>query len=275
MRIPILRPVLRPLMRFLLGAIAIPLFRLFLRKVIRLQDMDEELEKDLEEWFRGAILLLAATRNMEHLLFGWLPLDLDGKDQWVGVMFRLLLAIGVIETMPDQELFAVIHGGPPPIKYTREKGVRGWLREMRNNFGAIATGLACQHLNRWSPVLAIMAAITAGWVGWICYVLAIVQYLIIGLVTSKDKAVGVLSEFDRQVAMRRRAIIEEFHLEEDDRRQRTDSEFHDPDDDFEEAYETIRDDVEPELSHEYYRCGSVRKKFETEPDKPGLQTAVS
>ncbi|MCH8830110.1 MAG: hypothetical protein IID45_11090, partial [Planctomycetes bacterium] len=41
---------------------------------------------------------------------------------------------------------------------------------------------------------------------------AIVQYLIIGLVTSRDKALNVLSEFDRQVALRRREIIDEFDL---------------------------------------------------------------
>ena len=40
----------------------------------------------------------------------------------------------------------------------------------------------------------------------------ILQYLIIGLVTSRDKALNVLNEFDRQVAIRRRELIEEFEL---------------------------------------------------------------
>ena len=51
-------------------------------------------------------------------------------------------------------------------------------------------------------------------VGWTCYLLAITQYLIIGLVTSRDRAMDVLSEFDRAVAQRRRELIEEFHLAE-------------------------------------------------------------
>ena len=51
-------------------------------------------------------------------------------------------------------------------------------------------------------------------VGWVCYLLAITQYLIIGLVTSRDRAMDVLSEFDRAVAQRRREIIEEFELDE-------------------------------------------------------------
>ncbi|MEJ7595414.1 MAG: hypothetical protein WKF77_28175, partial [Planctomycetaceae bacterium] len=47
-------------------------------------------------------------------------------------------------------------------------------------------------------------------VGWICYLLAITQYLIIGLVTRRDKALDMLSEFDRAVADRRKELVEEF-----------------------------------------------------------------
>jgi hypothetical protein len=78
-------------------------------------------------------------------------------------------------------------------------------------------------LNRSSPVLAIMAVIFGGdphvpeeathrLVGWICYGAAISQYLIIGLVTSRDKVLDALSEFDRQVALRRQELVEEFDL---------------------------------------------------------------
>ena len=211
---PILRPVLRPLTRFLVGMIAIPLFRLFLRRVVRLQDLDAELEKDLEQWFRGSLLLLVATANMEAVLFDWVPLD--WKDGWIPVALRLLLAVGVIEAMPDQELFAIIHPGPPKLKFSKKQG---YLRELREQCWPICRGLLCQHLNRSSPVFAIMAAVFGGergetlWtVGWVCYGFAIVQYLIIGLVTSRDKALDVLSEFDRKVAVRRREIIEEFDI---------------------------------------------------------------
>ena len=58
-------------------------------------------------------------------------------------------------------------------------------------------------------------------VGWICYLMAIVQYLIIGLVTSRDRAVDVLNEFDRAVARRRQELIEEFSLDEAEHQQET------------------------------------------------------
>lgn len=258
MRAPLLRSVLRPITRVLIGAIAIPIFRFILRHVFRLQEMDEELEKDLEEWFRGSLLLLAATANMEHLLFGW-AMQWD----WFTIGLRLLLAIGVVEAMPDQELFAVIHPGPPKLKTGR-----GMFRDAWQKKWDILRGVVCQHLNRSSPVLAIMAAIFGAqvsaahfdkmeaelatelrrsfvtrmskeeaaqqaktqaraqveiaeqraWeqftVGWVCYGLAISQYLIMGLVTSRDRAMDVLSEFDRAVAQRRRELVEEFDLED-------------------------------------------------------------
>ena len=201
-------PIFRPLVRFLVGVIAIPLFKLFVKKITRQRQLDAELEKDLEQWFRGSLLLLAATANMEHALFGWVPLRLDAEDAWVGIIMRLMLAIGVTEAMPDQELFSVIHPGPPKLKFP--KGKR-WLA-CREQLRPFFKGLVCQHLNRSSQVFAIMTAIFTGWVGWICYVLAIVQYLIIGLVTSRDKAFDVLSEFDQQVQLRRRWLIDELQL---------------------------------------------------------------
>ena len=271
MNLPLFRSVLRPITRVIVGVIAIPIFRFILRRVFRLQDLDDELEKDLEEWFRGALLLLAASANMEHLLFGWMEQVewLDRMD-WLTMGLRLMLAIGVIEAMPDQELFAVIHPGPPKIKPGKSIFKEFWKQKW-----AFIKGAVCQHLNRSSPVLAMMAAIvgaqlpafvdtqadlfrhstTTVWsatqsmgsvspastvigheiysdiepqmremhqeyrqrwerwmVGWVCYLLAITQYLIIGLVTSRDRAMDVLSEFDRAVAQRRRELIEEFDL---------------------------------------------------------------
>jgi hypothetical protein len=225
----VLRPVIKPVTRLLIGALAIPLFRLFLRRVARMQELDRELEKDLEQWFRGSLLLLVATANMEHLLFDWVShfstLDLQDEHAWIAVGFRLLLAIGVIESMPDQSLFAIIHPGPPPIKFRRGAPCFG----LKAQCWPYLKGMLCQHLNRSSPVLAIMAAIFGGnptdgpttpgqhthWVvGWVCYGLAITQYLIIGLMTSKDKALDALSEFDRQVAIRRQELIEEFDVGE-------------------------------------------------------------
>ena len=220
----LMAPVLRPVTRVLVGAIAIPIFRFILTKIFRLKEVDDELEKDLEQWFRGSLLLLAATANMEHLFFFWLGFDEQAAaasvtgQHWFSTCLRLLLAIGVVEAMPDQELFAVIHPGPPPIRPHR-----GVLREVWKKKKLIVKGIVCQHLNRLSPVMAIMCAIFGGrysdnperWlVGWVCYGLAIFQYLIIGLVTSRDRALDVLSEFDRAVAKRRRDLIKEFDIKD-------------------------------------------------------------
>lgn len=278
MNLPILKSALRPITRVIVGVIAIPIFRFIMRRVFRLQDLDEELEKDLEQWFRGALLLLAATANMEHLLFGWTEkFDWMDRMDWLTMGLRLMLAIGVIEAMPDQELFAVIHPGPPKVKPGKNILKVLWLQKWQ-----FLKGFVCQHLNRSSPVLAMMAAIVGAqliavgedqksqlvtsqvhamvtvqhavtpvpvtalatgavfnataidlnneyarsariltttrrnwerWlVGWSCYLLAITQYLIIGLVTSRDRAMDVLSEFDRAVAQRRKELIEEFDL---------------------------------------------------------------
>ena len=209
---PILKPILRPLFRVLMGLIAIPVFRFLLRKIFRVQELDSELEKDLEQWFKATLVLLAATKNMEMALFGWLAdwfpawfsvsesvSTVDFQNPWITGM-RIMMVIGVIEMMPDQELFAIIHPGPPPLKYERKKGLWACIREQ---FRPFAKGVLCQHLNRASPVFAILCAIFAGTAGWVCFGLAITQYLIIGLVTSRDKALDALSEFDRQVAIRR------------------------------------------------------------------------
>lgn len=203
---PYFRNLLKPLTRFFIGLIAIPIFHLILNKVVRVQEIDEELEKDLEEWFRGSLLLLAATANMEAALFGWVPMTED----WVLMGFRIMLAIGVIEAMPDQELFSIIHPGPPALKLSKKYGI---FRELKEKWRAILKGLVCQHINRSSPVFAILAAIAVDTVGWICYGIAITQYLVIGLVTSRDRALDVLSEFDRKVNIRRRELIEEFDLD--------------------------------------------------------------
>ena len=76
-----------------MGLIAIPLFRLVVHKSGRIAKLEAELEKDLEEWFRAALILLVATANMEHLIFGWVPFDLLGDERWVGAFFRLLLVV--------------------------------------------------------------------------------------------------------------------------------------------------------------------------------------
>ncbi len=222
----LLRPLTRPLARLLIGIFAVPFFRFLVKKIFRVKELGEEFEKDIEQWFRGTLLLFFATHNMEIIILGYvqaidiyfnatqgeggLP-DFNGPGNWLFTGLRLLLAIGVIESMPDQELFAIVHPGPPHLKLTRKK----FWTTLKPQVRPFVKGLLCMHLNRSSPVFAIMATIIPGKVGWICYSLAIVQYLIIGLVTSRDQALKVLTEFDKEVARKRMEIISDFDINEE------------------------------------------------------------
>lgn len=200
----LLQPVIKPLARFFLGFIAIPIFRLVMRKVVRVHDINEELEKDLEQWFRGSLLLLVATANMEFSLF---RVAEDSRLSIYLLAGRLLLAIGVIEGMPDQALFALIHPGPQKPDIEKGHVFRSLLRYIPQ----LMKGLLCQHLNRSSPVLAILSVLEKGTLGWVCYGLAIAQYLVIGLVASKDKALDVLTQFDVVVARQRHDLEAELN----------------------------------------------------------------
>lgn len=198
--------LLKPLVRIILGFVAVPLSKLFLHRVVRLQELDKELERDLTLWIRGCFLLLIATANMEETFFKWVPIE--WRDEHVFIIgMRLMLAIGVIEGMPDQSLFAIIHPGPPKpnIEWRAPwKSIKAYLP-------SLFKGLVCQHLNRSSPVLAILTVFFAGPVGWVCYGIAITNYLIIGLVSSRDRAIDVLRQFDKAVAERRHELEEELH----------------------------------------------------------------
>ena len=208
----LLLPFLKPISRLVAGLIAIPVFRMLRRRVVRVQQLDEELEKDIDEWFRGALLLVLSTANFELWVDSWFVEHYSWDvNLWPLTAGRILLAIGVIEAMPDQELFSIIHPGPPKPTWDREAGL--WA-SVKKQFRPVAKGAVCLYLARFSPVYAIMAAIVQDTAGWVFYWLAILQYLIIGLVTSRDRALDVLSEFDRQVAERRRELIEEFDIDE-------------------------------------------------------------
>jgi hypothetical protein len=125
---------------------------------------------------------------------------------WLSLGLRLLLAIGVIEAMPDQALFSIIHPGPAKLLLPRG---RRW-QAAREQWWPFCRGILCRHLDRSSSVFAILSVIFGGdtdrTVGWVCYWLAITQFLIIGLVSSRDKALDVLSEFDQQVHLRREEL---------------------------------------------------------------------
>jgi hypothetical protein len=194
------------------GLIAIPLFRLVVHRSRRIARLEAELEKDLEEWFRAALILLVATANMEHLLFGWVPPYFLGDERWLGAFFRLLLVIGVIELMPDQALFSVLHSGPLNLPIGKRL-----FHDLWNDRINWMKKIGSVHLNRSSPVLAMMSAIFGGepdapssTIGWICYVLAIVQYLIIALITSTDKAGNLIEKYDKAIGKQREDLVDEF-----------------------------------------------------------------
>ncbi len=207
----VFKPVLRPVIRVVTGLVAIPFFRFLLRRVFRVQANDAELERDLEMWFRGAILMLAATANLEDMLFGWTQWHLKaGGEAWQIMLLRLLLAVGVIESMPDEDVFCILHRGPPKLKLTT---LEGWAQAWRQRRDVVR-GLAILHLRRSSPVLVIMAVVFGGQpgdvlhaVGWWCYGLAIAQYLIIALITQRDRITGLLEAFDRTAHTIRKDII--------------------------------------------------------------------
>src|SRR5262245_52292082 len=127
----IFSPIVRPVTRVLVGVIAVPLFRVFLHRVGRMEPRAAELTKVLEQWVRGSILLLLATANVEYALFGSenapfrvfggnvvsiddaadIPDEETPEERkarrrrneffWLSLGVRLLLAMGVIEAMPD------------------------------------------------------------------------------------------------------------------------------------------------------------------------------
>ena len=204
--LPLIRFVTKPVMRLVIKLVAIPFFRVLLRYLMRVEVISEELEKDLSQWFRAAVLLMIATHNMEEILFHaeWVNYRLERLVDTVLFGLRLMLAIGCIEGMPDQELFRLIHSGPPKVQ---GKGPRAVVREVRQKWRAWLWGVCCIYLSRTSPVFAIVSVFNKGPAGWICYSLAIAQYLVIGLVTSRDKALDVLAAFDAEVAARREELL--------------------------------------------------------------------
>ena len=99
----------------------------------------------------------------------------------VDVAVWLLVAVGVIEAMPDQALFSIIHPGPTKLLFPRGRR----LQAAREQWWPFCRGIISRHLDRSSSVFAILSVIFGGesdsTVGWVCYFLAIAQFLIIGL----------------------------------------------------------------------------------------------
>jgi hypothetical protein len=209
----LLTPIVRPATRYTVKFLAVPAFRFTSKWLPGLKQLDNELEKDVEQWFRGALLLFVATKNFELFVAQLIEAKWDwniSEENWLFTALRLMLAIGVIETMPDQDFFAIIHSGVP--KFQRVPGHTLW-QDIRAQGGPMFRRIFAQHLSRSSAVFAIIAVILGSTVGWVCYFLAIVQFLIIGLVTTRDRALDVLTMFDERVAEKRQELIDEFHID--------------------------------------------------------------
>lgn len=203
-----LNQLLRPVSRVIAGVLAVKVCRFIMKRVGRVQVIDAEFERDIEHWFRASLVLLFATANVEGLLFGWVRFDMDGHWTWLILGLRLLIVAGVIESMPDQEIFAILHRGPPKVPFGP-----GFLPRLWAARSAIGKGVFNQHIKRSSSVFAFLAAIFGGppggdaWlVGWTCYSLCVGQFLYIALVTSKDMAREALDHFDAQVSSLRQSI---------------------------------------------------------------------
>jgi hypothetical protein len=201
----------RPLARLIIRVAALPALRFCFHHVRALERLNDELEKDLAEWIRGSLLLLLVTANVEMWL--WHPLipfpELLDAHRWFGVGLRIMLAVAVVQMMPDQELFTVIHPGPRIPRFPPNTSLADKIRLSAKPIGI---GMFWQHLSRSSPVFAILAVIFPGWIGWGCYGMAVLQYLIIGLVTSRDRAIDVLMLFDVQMAARRHELVRQVRV---------------------------------------------------------------
>ena len=112
--------------------------------------------------------------------------------------------------MPDQEVFGILHRGPPKVKLTQ----RGGWKEIWRRRREFLIGFGVLHLKRSSPVFVIMTVIFGNApgtkefiVGWVFYGLAVVQYLIIGLITESDRLPGLLKQFDQSADAIRKEIM--------------------------------------------------------------------
>lgn len=215
LRLLALRLFARPVLRLSVGLLAIPAFRFLRRRVFMLHEVDPHLEEDIELWFRGSLVLLVATANMEHFIFGWVAPNWYGEWGWLVVGLRLLLAISVIELMPDQNVFSLLHPGPPRLESLIRNGWKAVWKRRRQ----LLIDVGCLHLRRSSPVLAIMAAIFGGppgsqahLIGWICYSTAVAQFLVIGFITTRDRALANLPEIERRLVQARHEMLENLDL---------------------------------------------------------------
>jgi len=148
--------LLRPLIRLLVGFIAIPLFRLFLRRVGAFEAARCRAHQESRTVGPAVRCCCSwATDNFEYAVFGEYLSDWKHQYIWLSLGLRLLLAVGVIESMPDQALFSIIHPGPERLLFP--KGQR--IKAAREQFWPFCKGMFFRHLDRSSSVFAIMAVI--------------------------------------------------------------------------------------------------------------------
>ena len=206
----IFRPLARPLTRFIVSLAAVPALQFIFRHVSSLERLDDEVEKDLAEWFRGSFLLMLVTANVEAALWhNVIPLPRPvGQARLAGPWTAD--HAGDRRRAIDARS-GTLHDHPPgPATSPIQTGPLGAGGKSSPCWKPFTIGFLCQHLSRSSPVFAILAVIFTGKVGWVCYALACVQYLVIGLATSRARAINVLLLFDEQMAVRRRELMRQF-----------------------------------------------------------------
>ena len=134
----------------------------------------------VEQWLRGSVFLLAASRNCEQWILSTSEELVLGESNWMLFFGRLMLAASVVEAMP-----------PVPNDLTQANRRCGWaelcvtVRNPRRAWRILkpeVQRLLVRHLVRSSPVLVILTTVAPGWPGWVAFAIALVQYLILGTI---------------------------------------------------------------------------------------------
>lgn len=103
--LPVYDGLIAPAFRWLFQVATWPLLQLIMRLLSlggRIHDsvLRQRIHSMVEQWLRGSAFLLAASQNIELIVFGTphrLPL---GEGNWILFFGRLMLAASVVETMP-------------------------------------------------------------------------------------------------------------------------------------------------------------------------------
>ena len=140
----------RPLTRLIMRLAALPALRFCSTTSRRSNVWTTSWRRIWRNGFAASLLLLLVTANMEVLL--WHPLipfpDLMDEHKWFGVGLRIMLAIAVVQLMPDQELFTVIHPGPRIPRFPPGTSLGGKIRLLGSRCASVFSGSTSADLRR-------------------------------------------------------------------------------------------------------------------------------